>query len=99
MLVVSPRRSGVPGRLRRWRDTVTARISTPSRLRWIVGAVMAFTLLGGDRGLVRLIGLLRDRSSLRSEIIRLTARRATLERAGDPELLQPVAGLQGRAGP
>lgn len=96
LLVVNPRRNAPPGRLRRLRDAIATRLATPSRLRWILGAVMAFTLLGGDRGLIRLIGLLRDRSAVRAEITRLTARRVALERdarayATDAETIEKVA--------
>ena len=79
MLVVPPRRAGSGAHARGWRAALLARFANPSRLRWILGAVMAFTILGGDRGLVRLIGLVRDRSALRAEIVRLQARRAALE--------------------
>ena len=38
------------------------------RWMWLVAGVMLWTLLGSDRGLVRLISLWRDRAGLVSEI-------------------------------
>ncbi len=87
---------GSPGRFRRLGGALATRLISPGRLRWTVAAVMAFTLLGGDRGLIRLIGLLRDRAALQAEITRLTARSTQLERdarnyASDEATIEKVA--------
>lgn len=47
-------------------------------LRWAILAVMVFTLLGGDRGLISLIPLLHDRATLKKDIQELIARRTQL---------------------
>lgn len=47
--------------------------------RYGIILVMLFTLFGGDRGMLRLVGLLRDRAALRADVRELSARRLILE--------------------
>ncbi len=71
-------RQRVPGRLERW--TAGIRAIAPGGWAGVgVGAVLLLTLMPGDRGLVRLISLLRDRAALRTEITRLEARTVALQ--------------------
>ncbi len=49
------------------------------RWRWIVLAVMAYALLGGKLGLVRLIGLYHDTTRLNSDIKQLEVQCSTLD--------------------
>jgi cell division protein FtsB len=75
--------------------------ATPARrrarwLRWAVAGVLAFTLLAGERGLVRLVGLERNRAALKAEIAKLESRRAELELrlaqlASDPATIERLA--------
>ncbi len=43
-------------------------------LHWFIIAFMLLTLFGYDRGLLRLIGLMSDRATLRNEMARLETR-------------------------
>lgn len=74
-----------PGRLAGWvarfRRAFQPALAT-SRERWMrrgVFALMFVTLCLGDRGLFKLVGLLRDRASLVAEIQALDARQTSLE--------------------
>lgn len=49
------------------------------RAALFVGALMLGTLCLGDRGLIKLIGLLHDRSAMRSELLELERHRVDLE--------------------
>jgi cell division protein FtsB len=58
--------------------------------------LLLITLLPGDRGLYRLIGLLRDRAALQADIRALEARRRKLEMdvrrfTSDPATIERVA--------
>lgn len=69
------------------------------KIRLGVAAVMLYTLLAGDRGLVRLAGLLYGRAAIRAELRGLDGRRAALEGdlrsfTRDPGVVERVAREQ-----
>jgi cell division protein FtsB len=57
------------------------KVSSPRErlIRLGIIAVMLFTLLVGQRGLIRLAGVLHDRAAIQKDIQELTARQAKLE--------------------
>ena len=50
------------------------------RLFWVIVAVMALTILPGNRGLIRLIGLARDRAAINAELAGMEEKRIVLEK-------------------
>ncbi len=73
-------------------------VSAPGDRAWRYGilAVLLYTLLAGNRGLVRLAGLLYSRTVIRGELTQLEARRGELERElrryrRDPATIERVA--------
>ena len=48
-------------------------------LRYVILAVMLFTLFGGDRGLIQLVIVFSDRAALQKDLRQLQARRVLLE--------------------
>jgi len=60
---------------------------------------MIFTLFVGDRGLFRLIGLLKDRATIRGEVLALEAKEARLKQeltsyTSDPVTIEKLAREQ-----
>jgi len=109
VMLVLPRAGHAPHRTRPlWRrflfPVATYRSARPGatrgrRWRYAILAVMFFTLVPGDRGLYRLVGVLRDRAALRADISALEAKRAALERdlrrvTSDPAVIERLAREQ-----
>jgi len=71
---------------------------TPSgrRVAIFVAGLMLVTLCLGDRGLIKLVGLLRDRAAVRAELVRLETHHTELEAeyrryTTDPATIEKVA--------